>query len=150
MIKFEIKNLNPFKIKSELDFKLNAIALFKKQFNNNLVYNQYCKLLKIKSSEVKELKHIPFLPIQFFKTHKIVSNKNNVSTCTYPKQLANSFETNVFPSPLPPIKQTSFPHIVDCTMRVTRLIMGACNIFPGTLGEKCPTFAVTEFLLPSS
>ena len=79
MIKFEIKNLNPFKIKSELDFKFNAIALFNKQFNNNLVYNQYCKLLKIKSTEVKELKHIPFLPIQFFKTHKIVSNKNNVS-----------------------------------------------------------------------
>ena len=79
MIKFEIKNLNPFKIKSELDFKLKAIALFNQQFNNNLVYNQYCKLLKIISTEVKELNHIPFLPIQFFKTHKIVSNKNNIS-----------------------------------------------------------------------
>ena len=79
MIKFEIKNLNPFKIKSELDFKSKAIALFNKQFNNNLVYNQYCKLLKIKSKEVKELNHIPFLPIQFFKTHKIVSNKNKIS-----------------------------------------------------------------------
>tara|TARA_X000000368_G_C23057788_1_gene724837 strand:+ start:3895 stop:4863 length:969 start_codon:yes stop_codon:yes gene_type:complete len=71
--------LNPFKIKSELDFKLNSIDLFKRQFNNNLIYNQYCKLLKIKLSDVKELNDIPFLPIQFFKTHKIISNQNKIS-----------------------------------------------------------------------
>ena len=79
MIKFEIKNLNPFKIKSELDFKSKAIALFKKQYNNNLVYNQYCKLLKIKPNQVNELKHIPFIPIQFFKTHKIVCNNDKIT-----------------------------------------------------------------------
>ena len=71
--------MNPFKIKSELDFKLNSIDLFKRQFNNNLIYNQYCKLLKIKLSDVKELNDIPFLPIQFFKTHKIISNQNKIS-----------------------------------------------------------------------
>ncbi|MAU63276.1 MAG: acyl transferase [Flavobacteriaceae bacterium] len=75
----KIKSLNPFKIKSELDFKLNSIDLFKRQFNNNLIYNQYCKLLKIKLSDVKELNDIPFLPIQFFKTHKIISNQNKIS-----------------------------------------------------------------------
>tara|TARA_B110000003_G_scaffold69383_1_gene70657 strand:- start:2037 stop:2996 length:960 start_codon:yes stop_codon:yes gene_type:complete len=71
--------LNPFNISSELEFKKKAIALFNNQFNKNLIYNQYCKLLKIKPSDVKELNQIPFLPIQFFKTHKVISNKNKIT-----------------------------------------------------------------------
>ena len=80
MIKFENKNLNPFNIISEKDFKEKAIALFKYQFKNNLIYNQYCNLLKIKSKDILELHQIPFLPIQFFKTHKIVSSKKKNNT----------------------------------------------------------------------
>ena len=71
--------MNPFKIISEKDFKEKAIALFKHQFKNNLIYNQYCKLLKIKSKDIKELNQIPFLPIQFFKTHKVVSTKKKTT-----------------------------------------------------------------------
>ena len=71
--------MNPFNISSELEFKKKAIALFNNQFNKNLIYNQYCKLLKIKPSDVKELNQIPFLPIQFFKTHKVISNKNKIT-----------------------------------------------------------------------
>ncbi len=71
--------MNPFDIVSELDFKEKAISLFNTQFNNNLVYNQYCKLLKIKPNDVKELRQIPFLPIQFFKTYKIVSSKKKIT-----------------------------------------------------------------------
>jgi len=70
--------LNPFNINSELEFKKKAIALFNNQFNKNLIYNQYCKLLKIIPSDVKELNQIPFLPIQFFKTHKVISNKKKL------------------------------------------------------------------------
>ena len=79
MIKFENKNLNPFNITSEKDFKEKAITLFKYQFKNNLIYNQYCNLLKIKSKDIIELHQIPFLPIQFFKTHKIVSSKKKIT-----------------------------------------------------------------------
>ena len=71
--------MNPFKIISEKDFKEKAITLFKHQFKNNLIYNQYCKLLKIKSKDIKELNQIPFLPIQFFKTHKVVSTKKKTT-----------------------------------------------------------------------
>lgn len=65
--------MNTFNINSELNFKNKALTLFQKQFNDNLIYNQYCKLLKIKTKNIKELYEIPFLPIQFFKTHKVVS-----------------------------------------------------------------------------
>ena len=71
--------MNPFNISSELDFKEKAISLFNIQFDSNLVYNQYCKLLKIKPNNVKELNQIPFLPIQFFKTHKVVSSQNKIT-----------------------------------------------------------------------
>jgi phenylacetate-coenzyme A ligase PaaK-like adenylate-forming protein len=71
--------LNSLKILSPLDFKNKAITLFNKQFNNNSTYNKYCKLLKIQPNQVKELSHIPFIPIQFFKTHKIISNNNSIT-----------------------------------------------------------------------
>ncbi|MDA0757586.1 MAG: acyl transferase [Bacteroidetes bacterium] len=71
--------MNSLEISCPLDFKNKAIALFKKQFKSNLTYNNYCKLLKIQPNQIKELNQIPFIPIQFFKTHKIISNKNNVT-----------------------------------------------------------------------
>ena len=73
------KNLNTFNINSELNFKNKALTLFQKQFNDNLIYNQYCKLLKIKTKNIKELYEIPFLPIQFFKTHKVVSLEKKIT-----------------------------------------------------------------------
>ena len=73
------KKLDSLNISSQLDFKNKAITLFNEQFNKNLIYNQYCKLLKIKPNQVNELKHIPFIPIQFFKTHKIVCNNDKIT-----------------------------------------------------------------------
>ena len=71
--------MDSLNISSQLDFKNKAITLFNEQFNKNLIYNQYCKLLKIKPNQVNELKHIPFIPIQFFKTHKIVCNNDKIT-----------------------------------------------------------------------
>ncbi|MBT4063409.1 MAG: acyl transferase [Flavobacteriaceae bacterium] len=73
------KKLDSLNISSQLDFKNKAITLFHEQFNKNFIYNQYCKLLKIKPNQVNELKHIPFIPIQFFKTHKIVCNNDKIT-----------------------------------------------------------------------
>jgi hypothetical protein len=71
--------LNSLEISSPLDFKNKAITLFNEQYNNNSIYNKYCKLLKIQPNQIKELSHIPYLPIQFFKTHKITSNNKIIS-----------------------------------------------------------------------
>ncbi len=53
-----------------------ALSVFNYQASNNPVYNQYINSLKIKSSSVTTLAQIPFLPIDFFKTHKIISESN--------------------------------------------------------------------------
>ena len=51
-----------------------ALKVFRYQYENNLVYQQFCDFLKVEKHSVKSLAHIPFLPIQFFKSHEVVSN----------------------------------------------------------------------------
>ena len=52
--------------------------VFRHQFKNNTVYRSFCDLLYIHSSDVKEIEEIPFLPIQFFKSHAVLSSTQAV------------------------------------------------------------------------
>ena len=56
---------------TEVDFEEYALALFRDQFQNIEVYHTYCRLLGKGPSNVSSLAEIPFLPISFFKTHKV-------------------------------------------------------------------------------
>ncbi len=51
-----------------------AIALFRFQYENNQVYNRYCTSIHTVVEQVDSLYKIPFLPIQFFKSQKVVCN----------------------------------------------------------------------------
>ena len=62
-----------FSISSEKEFNALALDIFKFQFENNIVYRSFCDLLYRHPSDVKNITDIPFLPIQFFKTHKVLS-----------------------------------------------------------------------------
>jgi len=70
-----------FNIQSETDFKATALEVFKFQFEHNAVYRSFCDLLYKHPSDVTSLEQIPFLPIEFFKTHTIIStNKPTKAT----------------------------------------------------------------------
>ncbi|MDG5490372.1 acyl transferase [Psychroserpens sp. SPM9] len=69
-----------FSIASEADFKALALDIFKFQFENNPVYRSFCDLLYIHPSDVKCIEAIPFLPIQFFKSHQILSSTDEIKT----------------------------------------------------------------------
>lgn len=69
-----------FNIQSEAQFEDLALHIFKFQFENNRVYRSFCDLLYIHPSDVKLLENIPFLPIQFFKTHTVLSAAEPVQT----------------------------------------------------------------------
>src|SRR5690606_15316422 len=69
-----------FSIKNAQEFEDAALKVFKFQFENNRVYRSFCDLLHMHPSDVKSLKQIPFLPIQFFKTHNIVSSNDTIET----------------------------------------------------------------------
>ena len=62
-----------FDIQNNLDFQNVAFDIFKYQYHNCLTYNKYCNLLNIELNAVQRIVDIPFLPIQFFKTQKIIS-----------------------------------------------------------------------------
>lgn len=75
-----INNTDIFTISSQKQFEKMALKVFRYQYENNLVYQSFCNFLKTDVQKVKSLQQIPFLPIQFFKSHAIVSNTNPVQT----------------------------------------------------------------------
>jgi phenylacetate-coenzyme A ligase PaaK-like adenylate-forming protein len=69
-----------FTISNQKQFEKAALKVFRFQYENNLVYQEFCNLLKTNPQKVKSLHQIPFLPIQFFKSHNVVSNNNPIVT----------------------------------------------------------------------
>lgn len=67
-----------FNIQDEASFETAAFQTFQYQFENNAVYRSFCDLLYVHPSDVQKIEDIPFLPIQFFKSREIVSNRNAV------------------------------------------------------------------------
>ena len=67
-----------FSIESSAQFKNVALSVFKHQAKHNNVYHKFLSFLKVDPDSVETIQDIPFLPIQFFKTHKVVSNKHPV------------------------------------------------------------------------
>lgn len=58
-----------FSIQSEEEFETWALKIFHFQYENTLVYREYCDL--IQKNTPKSVSDIPFLPISFFKTHEV-------------------------------------------------------------------------------
>lgn len=71
-----------FNIHSDKEFNAISLQIFNLQYNNNPVYHQFCNLLQINPKEVKKIKQIPFLPIEFFKSH-IVKTGSFKETATF-------------------------------------------------------------------
>lgn len=67
-----------FTITGPKQFEKIALKVFRFQYENNVVYREFCELLKVEKGNVKSLQQIPFLPIQFFKSHEVVSNSDTI------------------------------------------------------------------------
>jgi hypothetical protein len=61
-----------FGVKEE-DFSALALDIFRFQYEHNPVYRLYTDTLHIDPSSVHTVAQIPFLPIGFFKTHRVLS-----------------------------------------------------------------------------
>lgn len=61
------------------NFEKKALEVFQYQVQHNAVYSEYIKHLGLVSSQVKQMSHIPFLPIEFFKTHKVFHQQKKVA-----------------------------------------------------------------------
>ena len=58
---------------NKFSFEDKALALFKLQYANNLVYKDFVDRMGYNPNEVNELTKIPFLPVGFFKSHSIIA-----------------------------------------------------------------------------
>ncbi|MBK0382963.1 acyl transferase [Pedobacter sp. SD-b] len=67
--------MNVFKIHDEIDFNKTCLDVFKLQYHTIEVYQLFVKSLRVKPDEVTHYRQVPFLPISFFKTHKIIEDK---------------------------------------------------------------------------
>jgi phenylacetate-coenzyme A ligase PaaK-like adenylate-forming protein len=69
-----------FTISNQKQFDKIALKVFRFQYENNLVYREFCDFLKKDVQKVKSIEQIPFLPIQFFKSHSVISSTNPIET----------------------------------------------------------------------
>jgi phenylacetate-coenzyme A ligase PaaK-like adenylate-forming protein len=73
-----IPNQDIFNISSQKQFEKIALKTFRFQYENNAVYKAFCDLMKSNVQSVKSLQQIPFLPIQFFKSHAVLSSSEKI------------------------------------------------------------------------
>lgn len=79
MSKNDTLNQRIFQVTTADEFEALALEVFYCQFNNIPIYRAYCQTLNRVSPQT--IYEIPFLPIEFFKTHRIISPKENEECC---------------------------------------------------------------------
>ncbi|MDT0556383.1 acyl transferase [Patiriisocius hiemis] len=104
-----------FEITTEAQFTAAAIETFQFQYKNVVAYRTFCDFLNINPSSVKNIKDIPFLPIQFFKSHNVISSSEK------PKITFTSSGTTG--------SITSNHHVASTTLYETSFLKGFTNTY---------------------
>ena len=112
-----------FKIKTNDEFNALALQIFNFQYANNLIYKQWCDLLKTNVLEVDSIYKIPFLPIEFFKTESIISSPITNQTITFTSSSTTS--------------QTPASHFVNNINLYNDSFLRAFNLFYGNPNQYC-------------
>jgi phenylacetate-coenzyme A ligase PaaK-like adenylate-forming protein len=68
-----------FQLETEEQFNSVALDVFHFQYENNKVYRGFCDAPGIKPSNLDHYSQIPFLPVEFFKKHKVISCRETPS-----------------------------------------------------------------------
>lgn len=64
-----------FQIQHPEEFERLTLQLFQFQHIHNKVYREYCDLLSVDPEKISSITEIPFLPVSFFKTHRVVTTQ---------------------------------------------------------------------------
>ena len=62
-----------FEIKTSSQFNKLTLEIFNFQYDNNPVYQKFCSYLGKTKSNVDAVEDIPYLPIEFFKSKKVLA-----------------------------------------------------------------------------
>ncbi len=66
-----------FRIDDEGTFRAAALKVFHLQAESVPVYKEYLAALRIDPQKVKVMEEIPFLPVEFFKSHRIIREERS-------------------------------------------------------------------------
>ncbi len=69
-----------FKIEDRIAFSKYALDIFRLQCTGNKIYGEFVKSLRIDPASIKSVSQIPFLPVEFFKNHRVITG--NLSPVT--------------------------------------------------------------------
>jgi len=89
-----------FDLKNDTCFEETALKVFRFQARENPVYRNFLQYLSIQPEKIDSIYNIPFLPIQFFKTHRVVSSLKKeaiifTSSATTGTQQSNHFVSDL-------------------------------------------------------
>ncbi|WP_242928361.1 acyl transferase [Pontibacter vulgaris] len=73
-MEFKAQHIQKLHNNQGFDFDETALQLFRYQAQHNAIYKEYLQFLRVQPDQVTQLHQIPFLPIEFFKTHQVVTN----------------------------------------------------------------------------
>lgn len=66
-----------FNITGEEEFREAALKVFNYQYKNNPVYKEFITVLRRTGSSVSSIHDIPFLPVEFFRSHRIMTGNRS-------------------------------------------------------------------------
>jgi len=75
-----MENRRIFGIETPGEFEVCALETFREQYLEVPVYREFCDLLGKNPSNVRGIQQLPFLPIEFFKTHKVLRKGRKAET----------------------------------------------------------------------
>ncbi len=111
-----------FNIKNDIEFESRALEIFRFQFLNNTVYNEFCMYLGKDLTSVDHLRDVPFLPIEFFKSKKVICGTENTDT--------------LFTSSGTTGNKTSTHHVLDISM-YKKSYLKTFEYFYGAIDQYC-------------
>jgi phenylacetate-coenzyme A ligase PaaK-like adenylate-forming protein len=121
-----------FSIKTEKDFENCALEIFHFQYTHNPVYREWVQHLKYNIEQIKSTQEIPFLPIQFFKTHTVI--------CFQPNQAKMIFSSSGTTGEI-----TSKHHVFDTTVYETSFLK-CFELFYGSPRDYCVLALLPSYL----
>ncbi len=120
-----------FEIANTDQFQAKALEVFSYQYQKNMAYNQFCSLLGKSPDKVHQVSDIPFLPIDFFKSKKIVS--------------ATQTPTTIFTSSGTTGSVTSKHYVLD-TAIYEKSYLKAFELFYGDVANYCILALLPSYL----
>ncbi|MHB8260737.1 MAG: LuxE/PaaK family acyltransferase [Bacteroidia bacterium] len=125
---------------NEVEFENTALEVFKLQYAHNKVYKDFTDALSINADEVNTLNKIPFLPISFLKTHKVITDFSihNSEFIIHNSKVCFSSSGTTQTS-------TSYHYVNDITL-YERSFMQCFNQFFGNVSDYCILALLPSYL----